>query len=202
MYKSTQFHRFTTVWRILISSRKAATSFTLLFFNTLLKLFQNTRERMHRLQIDEIHTHFPKDLRTTDRQKGRAPGTSNSFVWTFTILRERPHSCAWREFSSVLWLIGSSVGHEGRFSTDPLPVFSAGGPCEQIWHWQICPLFDVVRLAFPLPITASSILQGRRVWHARNMLVSVTWQLPEESSRGPTRKLILFRTQSLVLRSK
>ena len=35
-------------------------------------------------------------------------------------------------------------GHEGRFSTDPLPVFSAGGPCEQFWHGQDCPLFDAV----------------------------------------------------------
>ena len=38
---------------------------------------------------------------------------------------------------------------------DPLPVFSAGGPCEQF-----CPLFDVVHPAFPLPTTASPALQG------------------------------------------
>ena len=51
-------------------------------------------------------------------------------------------------------------GHEGRFSRDPLPVFSAGGPCEQLWHGQGCPLFDVVYPAFPLPTTASPTLQG------------------------------------------
>ena len=42
--------------------------------------------------------------------------------------------------------------HEGRFSRDPLPVFSAGGPCEQFSHGQGCPLFDVVaHPPFPLP---------------------------------------------------
>ena len=50
-------------------------------------------------------------------------------------------------------------GHEGRFSRDPLPVFSAGDHCEQCWHGQGCPLFDVVLPAFPLPITVSSTLQ-------------------------------------------
>ena len=29
------------------------------------------------------------------------------------------------------WVVGV---HEGRFSRDALPVFSAGGPCEQFWH--------------------------------------------------------------------
>ena len=47
-------------------------------------------------------------------------------------------------------------GHEGRFSRGPLPVFSAGGPCEYLWHGQECPLFDVVHPAFALPTTASS----------------------------------------------
>ena len=34
-------------------------------------------------------------------------------------------------FSSVPRPTGSSEGHERRFSTDPLPVFSAGDPCQQ-----------------------------------------------------------------------
>ena len=51
-------------------------------------------------------------------------------------------------------------GHEGRFSRDSLPVFSAGGPCEQFWHCQGCPLFDVVHPAFHLPTTALPTLQG------------------------------------------
>ena len=50
--------------------------------------------------------------------------------------------------------------HEGRFSRDPLPVFPAGGLCEQFLHGQECPLFDVVHPAFPLPTTASPILRG------------------------------------------
>ena len=55
------------------------------------------------------------------------------------------------------WVVG---GHEGRFSRDPLPVFSAGGHFEQFRHGQGCPLFDVVHPPFPLPITASPTLQS------------------------------------------
>ena len=55
------------------------------------------------------------------------------------------------------WIAG---GHNSRFSRDPLPVFCAGGPREQLWHGQGCPLFDVVHPAFPLPTAASSTLQG------------------------------------------
>ena len=50
--------------------------------------------------------------------------------------------------------------HEGRFSTDLLPVFSAGDPCEQFWHGQVCPLFDVAHPPFLLPTTASPTIQG------------------------------------------
>ena len=57
-------------------------------------------------------------------------------------------------------MIGSSGGHEGRFNRGPVPVFSAGGPCEQFWHGQGCPLFDVVHPVFPRPTTASPTLQG------------------------------------------
>ena len=55
------------------------------------------------------------------------------------------------------WVVGE---HEVRFIRDPLPVFSAGGPCGRFWHGQGCPLFDVVHPTFPLPITASPTLQG------------------------------------------
>ena len=62
------------------------------------------------------------------------------------------------EFSPLTnWVVG---GHEGQFSRDPLPVFSAEGPCEQFWHGQGCPLFDVVHPAFPLPTMALPTLQG------------------------------------------
>ena len=63
-------------------------------------------------------------------------------------------------FRSVPCPVGSSGGHEGRFSRDPLPVFSARGSCEQFWHGQACQLFGVVRPALPLPATASPTLQG------------------------------------------
>ena len=64
------------------------------------------------------------------------------------------------QFSSVPWQIGSSGEHEGRFSGDPLPVFSAGGRREQFWHGQGCPLFDFVHPPFPLSTTAWPTLQG------------------------------------------
>ena len=56
--------------------------------------------------------------------------------------------------------MGGGGGHEGRFSRDPLSVFSAEGLCEQLWHGQGCPLFDVVRPAFPRPTTTSPTFQG------------------------------------------
>ena len=39
-------------------------------------------------------------------------------------------------------------------------MFFAGGPCEQLWHGQGCPHFDIVLPPFPLPTTASPALQG------------------------------------------
>ena len=58
------------------------------------------------------------------------------------------------------WVIRLTWG----FSRDPPSVFflcfSAGGPCEQFWHRQIRPLFDVVHLEFPLLTTKSPPLQG------------------------------------------
>ena len=59
------------------------------------------------------------------------------------------------------WIFGGGggEGQEGRFCRDPLPVFSAGGLCEQFRHGQGCPLFDVVHPVFPLPTTASQTLQ-------------------------------------------
>ena len=36
---------------------------------------------------------------------------------------------------------------------------SAGGPCEQFWHGQGCPLFDVVCPTLPVLATASPTLQ-------------------------------------------
>ena len=48
----------------------------------------------------------------------------------------------------------------GRISRAPLQAFFAEGHCEQFWHWQECLLFDVFRLAFLLPTSASPALQG------------------------------------------
>ena len=39
---------------------------------------------------------------------------------------------------------GGGRGHEGRFSRDPVPVYSAGGHRKQFWRREGFPLFDVV----------------------------------------------------------
>ena len=49
---------------------------------------------------------------------------------------------------------------DDSLSRDPLPVCSAGGPCEQCWHGQGCPLFDVVHPALPLLTMTSPTLRG------------------------------------------
>ena len=108
------------------------------------------------------------------------------------------------QFSSVPWLIELSGGHEGRMSSDPLPVFSGGGPYKQFWHGQGCPHLDDVHPAFPLLTTVSPTLQvpwrmvlERLSWHvtcpnhARFRFLIVA----RRSFCGPTRKLILLRTQ-------
>ena len=70
------------------------------------------------------------------------------------------HKTSSSQFSSVPWPTASLGRYEGCFSRDSPPVFSAGGPCEQFWHGQICPLFDVVHPAFPLPTTTSPTLKS------------------------------------------
>ena len=90
------------------------------------------------------------------------------------------------------WFVGEGGGgawwmiqDEGWFRRDPFPVFSAGGPCEQFWHKQGCPLSDVVHLTLTM---ASLTVQGALkdcfakaviAWHTRTMQVSISWQLPE-----------------------
>ena len=69
--------------------------------------------------------------------------------------REQFRSVPFGPFS--VWVVR---GHEGQFSRDPLPVFSAGGHCERFWYGQGCPLFDVVHPAFSPPIMALPTLQG------------------------------------------
>ena len=117
----------------------------------------------------------------------------------------------YNKFSSVQSLdrLDRRRGHKGRFSRDPPPVFPAGGPCEQFWHGQGCPLFGFVHQAFSLPTTALSSLQGA----LRMVLEKLSWHVTcpnhasfrlltvaRRGSCGPTRKLL--RTQSLVLCSK
>ena len=83
-------------------------------------------------------------------------------------------------------------GHKGQFSRDPFSVFSAGGPCEQFWHGQRCPLFDVVHPAFPLPITALPTLQDA----LKDVLVEavVECDMPKPWFGSYSRQLLVFVT--------
>ena len=101
--------------------------------------------------------------------------------------------------SSVPWWTGSSGGHEGWFSWGPLPVFSAGDPCERFWQGQICPLFDVVHPAFPLPTTLQGALKDvleRLLWRVTcpNHASFPVLTAARRGSHGPTRQLILLCT--------
>ena len=114
-----------------------------------------------------------------------------------------------------LWLCCSirfsSGGDDRWFSRDPLPVFSAGCPCEQFWQGQGCPLFDVVYPAFPLPTTVSPILQDTPKNGSGEAVMAYDTPEPckfpsldscKKRFLWTPRKLILFCTQSLVLSSK
>ena len=79
-------------------------------------------------------------------QEGKFPGCKPSMQnYSLTYIRFSGGSL-WplliysSQFCSAPWLIGSSGGHNGWFSRDPHPAFSAGGPCEQLLHGQECPL--------------------------------------------------------------
>ena len=110
------------------------------------------------------------------------------------------------QLSSVPWPTGSSGGHEGRFSRDPFPAFSAECPCEQFWHEQECPLFDVVHPAFPLPTTASPTLKGVQKDGFRETVVASDMPDPckfpslnsyQKRFLWSINEVILFRIQSL-----
>ena len=73
---------------------------------------------------------------------------------------DRSVDCPYLHAHTLNWLsvhspdkLGHQGGHEGWFSREPLPVFSAEGLCEQLWHRQGCPLFDVGHPVFPLLTT-------------------------------------------------
>ena len=100
--------------------------------------------------------------RLSGQSRSNSGPRSSNLVWSMQLVdicSLRFFSPFFFRFSSVPGPTGPSGGHEGRFSRDPLPVFSAGSPCEQLWHGQGCPLYDVVHPAFPLPTTALSTFQ-------------------------------------------
>ena len=85
---------------------------------------------------------------------------SQGKIW-FTVY-DTLHLCL--KFSSVQFspLIDLIVRRDTRFGSAYIGFqsFPAWGPCEQFWHRQRCPLFDVVYPEFSLPTTASPTLQG------------------------------------------
>ena len=105
------------------------------------------------------------------------------------------------QFSSVPWLTGSSRGHEGKLSRDPLPVFSVAGYSEQFWygqeHWtSILTLSIHYFLCQPQHHPPSSII-------SRMVLERLSWcviwshymsfhllAVARRGSYGPTRKSV------------
>ena len=75
------------------------------------------------------------------------------------------------------------MGRQGKMRDDSTEIlsqtFSAGGRCEQIWHGQECPLFDVVHPVFPLPFLVSSMLL--KCWTLARGMSKVTSQCPRDT---------------------
>ena len=89
--------------------------------------------------------------------------------------------------------VPSPIGSSGGFSRDPLLVFTASGPCEQVWHGQGCPLFDVVCPEFPLPTTASPTLQSTLKDGVGETVVAC--DMPEHRDAKPQGKLRIHVTE-------
>ena len=113
------------------------------------------------------------------------------------------------QFRSVLWPSGLSGGHEGRFSRDPVPFFSAGGLVSSSGmgrHVHSLTLSIQHFLCWPRHCSAFKVpwwmVLERLLWqvtcqnHASFYLLTAA----RGGSNGPTFKMILL--QSLVLCSK
>ena len=81
--------------------------------------------------------------------------------------------------SSGLWPTGSSWGHDGRLSRDPLPVFFwfcfAGDYRKQFLRGQRCRLFGDVRLTFPLPTTSQPITASQLIFRTKIRIVAAIY---------------------------
>ena len=118
--------------------------------------------------------HF-SSVRSHDRLSRRGDmGHDSAEILFQSFFRRRPlwTVLAWAGMPT-LWCCPSSISSADHGVAHP-------PRCCEGWFWRGC----------------------RGVWHARTMQVSVSWQSPEEVPVDPTRKLILLRTQSLVLCSR
>ena len=107
--------------------------------------------------------------------------------------------------SSVPWLIGSSGGHERRFSGDPLPVFFCKSPLWAVLAWAgMSTLWYCPSSISSADHSVTRCSEGwfwrgcHGVWHASFHLLTVA----RRDSCWPIRRLILLCTQLLVLCSK
>ena len=121
------------------------------------------------------------------------------YIVLYTLLHiQHTHTMAYVQFSSISWSIGPSRVHDRRLSRNPLPVFSAGGPCDQFLHGQECPLFAVVHPAFRLPSTLKDGFEEAVVaCHTPKPCKLPSIDSRQKRSCGRTRKLILLRIQHL-----
>ena len=105
---------------------------------------------------------------------------------------ENPHSSNEVQLSSLPWPIGSSGGHEGRFSRHPLSVSSSAGHCEKFWHgrflneinvWLVLPLKARLNETclpprWPLTLENDSFIPP---WSVLFWRFRVIWQSPSSS---------------------
>ena len=98
------------------------------------------------------------------------PSVSNAICARLTAIH---NSVRLVQFISVPQAIGSLGRHEEWFSRDPVPVFCVRGHCEQFWHRQGHPLFDVVHPSVPLPSWCCP--PPKRTW--RMFTERLTWHV-------------------------
>ena len=97
------------------------------------RLFRQSAQRHTTPQ----NTHRPFTKMSTPFLHRLGPSlTTNAWLSSISIVQGRLAD-GWFssvQFSPMTNWGGVGGGHEGRFSRDPVLVFSAGGPCEQFWH--------------------------------------------------------------------
>ena len=84
--------------------------------------------------------------------------------------------------------MGRRWGHEEQFSRDSLPIYSAGGPCEQFWHGRFVLSLRLSVQHFPCDHGVARPPRYPEGWFwrgCRGVCHAKTTQVPVSSSRVP-----------------